>query len=359
MPQVVQPDPRQAGAALGEPPLVADGVLVRRVSSAAGEQPVRDDGRAPRAGAAAPPARRASAPTAPSRTSAAGSRPPRRRPAAPAGARAAGAAGSRCRRTAGRPPRPAAARPARRPRRTRGTARRPRPGTGRPPAGWGSCSASARLRCRGSRTPSVGSTPITRSRTAARNTDRTLTNRVLTVPGASGRPLGGRRGHRLHPGLDMAGADRAQRPSTGTAWCAPPAHRDLRVRGPHLPRRPRLEEVLEVTEPAAVSTQRPGVQLRVPDAASAAPRPSCRRCAGAGCPVPGAGSGRATGRRAASPTRPPSQPPGHPRSSMRSDRDDDHRDRRGKLWITASPEGPVNDWCGPGTPRRSPRGSPV
>ena len=32
---------------------------------------------------------------------------------------------------------------------------------------------------------SVGSTPINRSRTAARKTDRTFTNRVLMVPGAS------------------------------------------------------------------------------------------------------------------------------------------------------------------------------
>ena len=46
--------------------------------------------------------------------------------------------------------------------------------------------ASARSRWRGRRTPSVGSVAISRSRTAARNTERTLTNRVLTVPGASG-----------------------------------------------------------------------------------------------------------------------------------------------------------------------------
>lgn len=38
---------------------------------------------------------------------------------------------------------------------------------------------------RGSRTPSVGSVPITRSFTAARNTDLTLRYRVWMVPGAS------------------------------------------------------------------------------------------------------------------------------------------------------------------------------
>ena len=43
---------------------------------------------------------------------------------------------------------------------------------------------ASRLRCRGRRTPIDGSTGIIRSRTAARNTDRTLTNRVLMVEAA-------------------------------------------------------------------------------------------------------------------------------------------------------------------------------
>ena len=52
-------------------------------------------------------------------------------------------------------------------------------------SGEGMLRASVRLRCRGSRTPSVGSALMRRSRTAARNTERTLTKRVLIVPGAS------------------------------------------------------------------------------------------------------------------------------------------------------------------------------
>jgi hypothetical protein len=51
--------------------------------------------------------------------------------------------------------------------------------------GEGMVSASARRRWRGSLTLSVGSTPIKRSRTAARKTDRTFTKRVLILPGAS------------------------------------------------------------------------------------------------------------------------------------------------------------------------------
>ncbi len=45
--------------------------------------------------------------------------------------------------------------------------------------------ATSARRLRGRRTPSVGSEPITLSFTAARNTDLTLTYRVLIVPGAS------------------------------------------------------------------------------------------------------------------------------------------------------------------------------
>ena len=41
--------------------------------------------------------------------------------------------------------------------------------------------AASTLRLRGSATPSVGSAAITRSATAAWNTDRTTTNRVLIV----------------------------------------------------------------------------------------------------------------------------------------------------------------------------------
>ena len=54
-------------------------------------------------------------------------------------------------------------------------------------SGVGIAMAASRLRSRGSRTWTVGSTAIMPSRTAARNTERTLTNRVLIVPGASGR----------------------------------------------------------------------------------------------------------------------------------------------------------------------------
>lgn len=45
--------------------------------------------------------------------------------------------------------------------------------------------AASGRRPRGRRTPSVGSEPITLSFTAARNTDLTLTYRVLIVSGAS------------------------------------------------------------------------------------------------------------------------------------------------------------------------------
>ncbi len=51
-------------------------------------------------------------------------------------------------------------------------------------SGVGIDMATSARRPRGRRTPSVGSEPITRSFTAARNTDLTLTYRVLIVPGA-------------------------------------------------------------------------------------------------------------------------------------------------------------------------------
>ena len=54
-------------------------------------------------------------------------------------------------------------------------------------SGVGISIAASRRRSRGSRTWMVGSTAIMPSRTAALNTVRTLTNRVLMVPGARGR----------------------------------------------------------------------------------------------------------------------------------------------------------------------------
>lgn len=54
-------------------------------------------------------------------------------------------------------------------------------------SGVGMVIAASRFRSRGSRTWAVGSVAIIPSRTAARKTERTLTKRVLIVPGASGR----------------------------------------------------------------------------------------------------------------------------------------------------------------------------
>lgn len=54
-------------------------------------------------------------------------------------------------------------------------------------SGVGMVIAASRLCRRGSRTEVVGSVAIIPSRTAARKTERTLTNRVLIVPGASAR----------------------------------------------------------------------------------------------------------------------------------------------------------------------------
>jgi hypothetical protein len=52
----------------------------------------------------------------------------------------------------------------------------------------GKVSANSARRPRGRVTPSLGSTTISRSRTAARSTERTLLNLVLIVPGD--RPAG-------------------------------------------------------------------------------------------------------------------------------------------------------------------------
>jgi len=54
-------------------------------------------------------------------------------------------------------------------------------------SGVGMVIAASRFRSRGSRTWAVGSVAIIPSRTAARKTERTLTKRVLIVPGVSGR----------------------------------------------------------------------------------------------------------------------------------------------------------------------------
>ena len=54
-------------------------------------------------------------------------------------------------------------------------------------SGVGISMAASRLRSRGSRTWAVGSVAIIPSRMAARKIERTLTNLVLMVPGASGR----------------------------------------------------------------------------------------------------------------------------------------------------------------------------
>ena len=200
--QVVQPDPSSPAASQRRAPPVADGVLVRRIvlgpanshSPRCAELDVRATG--------SPPARRGWAPCAPSRTSGAGSRPRRRSRAAPAAGRGAVAAGSPRRRPGAPPPRRAAGRRTRTPPRTRGSARRPRSRSARPP----------RRRDRHRRLAlALTGQPHPLGRVArdqpvpdaARNTERTFTNRVLIVPGASGRPSAWRHRHRLDPRLDV------------------------------------------------------------------------------------------------------------------------------------------------------------
>ena len=84
----------------------------------------------------------------------------------------------------------------------------------------------------------------------------------LHGPGCQRRPLGGRRGHRLHPGLDVAGADRPQGHRSERGGAHRQAHGDLRVRGPHLSRRPLLEELLEGDQPGRRVHPGAGVELR-------------------------------------------------------------------------------------------------
>ena len=100
----------------------------------------------------------------------------------------------------------------------------------------GSAMAASRRRSRGRVTPSLGSMAMTRSRTAARRTARTLLMRVRIVPGA--RPAT----HRLDP-APRGGLRRSRASGTSAKVTAPAAtpHREVSRGLPHLPGGPFLE----------------------------------------------------------------------------------------------------------------------
>ena len=192
--------------------------------------------------------------------------------------------------------------PARRPRRTAGTARRrrrgsepPRPGRDgerrRPPALAGKLDAVRRVHS------------DQRSRTAARKTDRTFTNRVLIVPGA------GAARDSVGVAIDFTQVSMCvvrifAALSTGTTYPGRPGPLPPGCSRSRPDEQPSREELLERDAPwLTCRPSCPHRPCRAPREATAEHRPSGRRCAGARCPAQDVDTARASALPVCSPIR--------------------------------------------------------